>query len=221
MDAKLFPEVQLPTRHAARGAPSAPGAFHAARMVRGDVQARAYISDSQPAGRYIAKDVFEGDDVPLLPRILLDHGFLHGECLTVRGRTVADNLWQVMWNEDQFLVRPAGKPLAATSGAVGLRGNLAPKGVPGKVAGMAGLQFTGPARCFDGEEARFGAVNNKNYREGEVLVIRQVGSRGGPGMREILSPIATPYAAGEVGLACLGAATHFGGTAEKTCYADL
>src|SRR5690242_15039543 len=155
-----------------------------------------YIADLKPGGRYVAKDMFEAGGVPLLMKTLLDHGFLHGDCITVTGRTIAENLKNVRWNPDQDVVHPADKPLSATGGVVGLKGNLAPEGAIVKVAGMADLKFTGPARCFDGEEARFDAVKKKKYKEGDVLVIRYEGPRGGPGMREMLSTTAALYGQG-------------------------
>ena len=157
-----------------------------------------YIADLKPGGRYVAKDWFEAGGVPLLMKTLLDHGFLHGDCMTVTGRTIAENLKSVKWNSDQDVVRPADKPLLATGGVVGLKGNLAPDGAIVKVAGMAKdhLTFTGPARCFDGEEACFEAVKEKKYKEGEVFVIRYEGPRGGPGMREMLSTTAALYGQG-------------------------
>src|ERR1700720_1516342 len=155
-----------------------------------------YIADLKPAGRYVAKDLFEAGGVPLMLKTLLDHGFLHGECMTVNGRTIADNLKRVTWNSEQDVVRPADRPLTATGGVVGLRGNLAPEGAIVKVAGMEKLQFAGPAHCFDGEEACFEAVKNRKYREGEVLVIRYEGPKGGPGMREMLTTTAALYGQG-------------------------
>jgi dihydroxy-acid dehydratase len=155
-----------------------------------------YIADLKPGGRYVAKDMFEAGGVPLLMKTLLDQGFLHGDCLTVTGRTIAENLKNVRWNPDQDVVHPAEKPLLATGGVVGLKGNLAPEGGIVKIAGMKKLQFTGPARCFDGEEACFDAVKNRTYKEGEVLVIRYEGPRGGPGMREMLSTTAALYGQG-------------------------
>jgi dihydroxy-acid dehydratase len=155
-----------------------------------------YIADLKPGGRYVAKDMFEAGGVPLLMKTLLDHGFLHGECLTVTGRTIADNLRSVKWNDAQDVVHPADKPMLATGGVVGLKGNLAPEGAIVKVAGMERLRFSGPARCFDGEEACFDAVKNKKYREGEVLVIRYEGPKGGPGMREMLATTAALYGQG-------------------------
>ncbi len=155
-----------------------------------------YIADLKPGGRYVAKDMFEVGGIPLLMKTLLDHGYLHGDCLTVTGRTIAENMKSVKWNPDQDVVRSAGEPLTKTGGVVGLKGNLAPAGAIVKVAGMANQKFTGPARCFDGEEACFEAVRKKNYKEGEVLVIRYEGPRGGPGMREMLSTTAALYGQG-------------------------
>jgi dihydroxy-acid dehydratase len=155
-----------------------------------------YIADLKPGGRYVAKDMFEAGGVPLLMKTLLDHGFLHGDCLTVTGRTIAENLKSVKWNDDQDVVRLANKPILATGGVVGLKGNLAPDGAIVKVAGMERLRFSGPARCFDDEEACFEAVKNKTYREGEVLVIRYEGPKGGPGMREMLATTAALYGQG-------------------------
>ena len=155
-----------------------------------------YIADLKPGGRYVAKDMFEVGGIPLLMKTLLDHGFLHGDCMTVTGRTIAENMEAVRWNPDQDVVRPANNPITPTGGVVGLRGNLAEEGAIVKVAGMASLRFVGPARCFDSEEEGFAAVASKNYREGDVLVIRYEGPRGGPGMREMLSTTAALYGQG-------------------------
>ncbi|CAO4143422.1 dihydroxy-acid dehydratase [Methylorubrum thiocyanatum] len=157
-----------------------------------------YIADLKPGGRYVAKDMFEVGGIPLLMKTLLDHGYLHGDCLTVTGRTIAENLAKVAWNPDQDVVRPADQPITVTGGVVGLRGNLAPEGAIVKVAGMPAEKqvFTGPARVFDGEEACFEAVQNRTYKPGEVLVIRYEGPKGGPGMREMLSTTAALYGQG-------------------------
>jgi len=156
-----------------------------------------YIADLKPSGRYVAKDMFEAGGVPLLMKTLLDHGFLHGECMTVTGRTIADNLKNVKWNPDQDVIRTADKPISPNGGVVGLKGNLAPEGAIVKVAGLKKLQFSGPARCFDTEEECFDAVSERRYKEGDVLVIRYEGPRGGPGMREMLSTTAALYGQGE------------------------
>jgi dihydroxy-acid dehydratase len=176
-----------------------------------------YIADLKPSGRYVAKDMFEAGGVPLLLKTLLDHGFLHGECLTVTGRTLAENLKSVKWNEGQDVVRPADKPLSPTGGVIGLKGNLAPDGAIVKVAGMERLRFSGPARCFDGEEACFEAVKNKKYREGDVLVIRYEGPKGGPGMREMLSTTAALYGQGMGGKVALITDGRFSGATRGFC----
>ncbi len=176
-----------------------------------------YIADLKPGGRYVAKDLFEAGGVPLLMKTLLDHGFLHGDCITVTGRTVAENLKRVTWNSDQDVVLPADKPLSVTGGVVGLKGNLAPAGAIVKVAGMANLKFTGPARCFDGEEACFEAVKNKTYREGDVLVIRYEGPKGGPGMREMLATTAALYGQGMGGKVALITDGRFSGATRGFC----
>jgi dihydroxy-acid dehydratase len=157
-----------------------------------------YIADLKPGGRYVAKDLFEAGGIPLVLKALLDGGFLHGDCMTVTGRTMAQNLASVKWNDDQDVVRRTAQPITATGGVVGLRGNLAPEGAIVKVAGMPADRqtFRGPARCFDGEEACFEAVKNRQYKEGEVLVIRYEGPKGGPGMREMLSTTAALYGQG-------------------------
>jgi dihydroxy-acid dehydratase len=165
-----------------------------------------YIADLKPSGRYVAKDMFEAGGVPLLMRTLLDHGFLHGDCLTVTGRTIAENLKSVKWNPDQV---------------VGLKGDLAPEGAIVKVAGMERLQFSGPARCFDGEEACFEAVKNRQYAEGDVLVIRYEGPKGGPGMREMLSTTAALYGQGMGAKVALVTDGRFSGATRGFCVGHI
>ncbi len=155
-----------------------------------------YIADLKPAGRFVAKDLFEAGGIPLLMKTLLEHGYLHGDQLTVTGRTIAENLAKVKWNPDQQVVYPANAPISPTGGVVGLRGSLAPDGGIVKIAGLKNLKFRGPARCFDCEEDAFAAVSARRYREGEVLVIRYEGPKGGPGMREMLSTTAALYGQG-------------------------
>src|ERR1700722_8174515 len=176
-----------------------------------------YIADLKPGGRYVAKDLFEAGGVPLLMKTLLDHGFLHGECMTVTGRSMAENMKSVAWNDDQDVVRPADRPLLATGGVVGLTGNLAPEGAIVKVAGMDNVKFTGPARCFDGEESCFDAVKNRKYSEGEVLVIRYEGPKGGPGMREMLATTAALYGQGMGGKVALITDGRFSGATRGFC----
>jgi dihydroxy-acid dehydratase len=180
-----------------------------------------YIADLKPGGRYVAKDLFEAGGIPLLMKTLLDHGYLHGECITVTGRTLAENMKRVKWNKDQDVVRPADKPLLETGGVVGLKGNLAPEGAIVKVAGMESLQFYGPARCFDGEEACFDAVKKRKYKEGEVLVIRYEGPKGGPGMREMLSTTAALYGQGMGGKVALITDGRFSGATRGFCIGHI
>jgi dihydroxy-acid dehydratase len=161
--------------------------------------------------------MFEVGGIPLLMKTLLDHGYLHGDCMTVTGRTIAENLKSVKWNPDQDVVYPADKPITATGGVVGLKGNLAPEGAIVKVAGMSELKFTGPARCFDGEEACFEAVRKKTYKEGDVLVIRYEGPKGGPGMREMLSTTAALYGQGMGGKVALITDGRFSGATRGFC----
>jgi dihydroxy-acid dehydratase len=157
-----------------------------------------YIADLKPGGKYVAKDLFEVGGIPLLMKSLLDGGFLHGDCMTVTGRTIAENMKSVKWNPDQDVIYPVSNPITKTGGVVGLKGNLAPEGAIVKVAGMAADKqvFTGPARCFDTEEECFQAVKTRQYKEGDVLVIRYEGPKGGPGMREMLSTTAALYGQG-------------------------
>jgi len=176
-----------------------------------------YIADLKPGGRYVAKDMFEVGGIPLLMKTLLDNGHLHGECMTVTGRTIAENLKSVKWNPDQDVVYPADKPITVTGGVVGLKGNLAPEGAIVKVAGMKTLKFTGPARCFDGEEACFEAVKTRNYQEGDVFVIRYEGPKGGPGMREMLSTTAALTGQGTGGKVALITDGRFSGATRGFC----
>ena len=176
-----------------------------------------YIADLKPGGRYVAKDMFEAGGIPLLMKTLLDHGFLHGDCLTVTGRTIAENLEAVRWNPRQDVVRAADTPISPTGGVVGLKGNLAPEGAIVKVAGMAELRFSGPARCFDSEEACFEAVAKRAYQEGEVLVIRYEGPRGGPGMREMLATTAALYGQGMGAKVALITDGRFSGATRGFC----
>jgi dihydroxy-acid dehydratase len=176
-----------------------------------------YIADLKPGGRYVAKDMFEAGGIPLLMKTLLDHGYLHGDCMTVTGRTLAENMEKVQWNPDQDVVRPANKPITQNGGVVGLRGNLAPEGAIVKVAGMTSLKFSGPARCFDSEEECFEAVTHRNYREGEVLVIRYEGPKGGPGMREMLSTTAALYGQGMGNKVALITDGRFSGATRGFC----
>ena len=155
-----------------------------------------YCADLQPGGQYVAKDMYEAGGVYMLMKTLLAEGLLHGDCLTVTGKTLGENIDQVTWNPDQKVIYDARAPITPTGGVVGLRGTLAPDGAIVKVAGLHALQFEGPARCFDCEEDAFAAVEGRQIREGEVIVIRYEGPKGGPGMREMLATTAALYGLG-------------------------
>jgi len=155
-----------------------------------------YIADLKPGGKYVAKDMHEVGGVPVLMKTLLDAGYLHGDCITVSGKTIAENLADVVFPTDQDVIYPATNPITPTGGVVGLQGNLAPDGAIVKIAGMKKLAHTGPARVFECEDDCFAAVLKEDYAEGDVLVIRNEGPRGGPGMREMLSTTAALYGQG-------------------------
>lgn len=155
-----------------------------------------YIADLKPGGKYVAKDMHEAGGVYMLMKTMLAGGFLDGNCRTVTGKTLGENIDQVTWNPDQKVIYDVKTPLSPTGGVVGLRGTLAPEGAIVKVAGMHRLQFTGPARVFDCEEECFEAVENRQINEGEVIIIRYEGPKGGPGMREMLSTTAALYGLG-------------------------
>ncbi|MBC3941436.1 dihydroxy-acid dehydratase [Sphingomonas albertensis] len=155
-----------------------------------------YIADLKPGGKYVAKDMYEAGGVYMLMKTMLAGGFLNGDCLTVTGKSLGENIDQVTWNPDQKVIYDIKTPLTPTGGVVGLRGSLAPDGAIVKVAGMHRLQFSGPARVFDCEEDTFAAVEKREINEGEVIVIRYEGPKGGPGMREMLSTTAALYGLG-------------------------
>ncbi len=176
-----------------------------------------YIADLKPAGRYVAKDLYDVGGVPVLLKALLDGGFLHGDCLPVAGVTRAETLAHVVVPAGQDVVLPTSRPLSPTGGVVGLKGSLAPQGAIVKIAGLAALKFRGPARCFDSEEACFDAVSRRAYNEGDVLVIRYEGPRGGPGMREMLSTTAALYGQGTGGKVALITDGRFSGATRGFC----
>lgn len=155
-----------------------------------------YMADLKPGGNYVAKDMYEAGGIYMLMKSLMQEGMLHGDCMTVTGRTLGENIEKITWNPDQKVIHAASAPLSPTGGVVGLRGSLAPEGAIVKVAGMARLEFTGPAQVFDCEEDAFAAVEARQIREGSVVVIRYEGPKGGPGMREMLSTTAALYGLG-------------------------
>jgi dihydroxy-acid dehydratase len=155
-----------------------------------------YIGDLKPGGRYVAFDVYKIGGIPVIVKALLDAGLLHGDCLTVTGKSLADNHREVIFPKDQDVIRPVSDPISPTGGVVGLKGNLAPDGAIVKVAGMKELRFEGTALCFDCEEDAFAAVDQRAYKKGDVIIIRYEGPKGGPGMREMLSTTAALYGQG-------------------------
>ena len=155
-----------------------------------------YVADLKPGGKYVAKDMYDAGGVYMVMKTLLDGGFLDPSPMTVSGKTLGENIEEITWNPDQKVIYSFDKPLSPTGGVVGLKGSLAPDGAIVKVAGMHRLKFTGPARVFDCEEDCFAAVEARLIREGEVVVIRYEGPKGGPGMREMLSTTAALYGLG-------------------------
>jgi dihydroxy-acid dehydratase len=176
-----------------------------------------YIADLKPGGRYVMKDLYDIGGVPVLMKALFDGGYLHGDCITVTGKTIAENLRDVIVPKSQDVVRPTSAPLSPTGGVVVLKGNLAPQGAIVKVAGMKTLRFSGTALCFDCEEDAFAAVAQRRYKAGDVIVIRYEGARGGPGMREMLSTTAALYGQGVGETVALVTDGRFSGATHGFC----
>ncbi|MBD1203569.1 MAG: dihydroxy-acid dehydratase [Rhodobacteraceae bacterium] len=151
-----------------------------------------YFVNLRPGGDYVAKDMYEAGGVPVVMKELAKAGLLHLDCMTASGRTLGEELEQIKGEADGRVIHPIATPITATGGVVGLRGNLAPDGAIVKVAGMKPEEqvFTGPARVFECEEEAFEAVRKRAYKAGEVIVIRNEGPAGGPGMREMLATTA-------------------------------
>jgi len=151
-----------------------------------------YFVDLKPGGKYVAKDMYEAGGVPVVMKELRKLGLIHEDCLTATGRTMGEELDIVQREADGRVIYPAATPITPTGGVVGLKGNLAPDGAIVKVAGMSEEEqvFTGPARVFECEEDAFAAVKARQYKEGDVIVIRNEGPAGGPGMREMLATTA-------------------------------
>ena len=155
-----------------------------------------YIADLKPGGKYVAKDLHDIGGVPVLIKALLDGGLLHGDCLTVSGKTIAENHKDIVFPSDQDVIYKTSKPLSPVGGFVGLKGNLAPEGAIVKVAGLKRMKFNGKAKCFDGEQSALNAVLEKKIKVGDVVVIRYEGPKGSPGMPEMLSTTAAIYGQG-------------------------
>lgn len=155
-----------------------------------------YIADLKPGGQYVMRDLHDIGGVPMLMRALLDGGYLDGDCITVTGKTIGENLESVTFEVNQPIIRETSNPILPVGGVVGLRGSLAPEGAMVKIAGLENLQFRGPARVFECEEDAMSAVQSGQYEEGDVLVIRNEGPVGGPGMREMLAVTSAIYGQG-------------------------
>ncbi len=151
-----------------------------------------YFVNLRPGGEYVAKDLHEAGGVPVVMKELRKSGLLHEDCITASGKTLGEELDLIEREADGRVIHTVAKPITKTGGVVGLKGNLAPDGAIVKVAGMAAEEqvFTGPARVFECEEEAFEAVRRRDYAEGDVIVIRNEGPAGGPGMREMLSTTA-------------------------------
>ncbi len=151
-----------------------------------------YFVDLKPGGQYVAKDLYEAGGVPVVMKELRKAGLMHEDCITATGKTIGEELDLIEREADGRVIYPVDTPITPTGGVVGLKGNLAPEGAIVKVAGMSAEEqvFTGPARVFECEEDAFEAVKQRKYKEGEVIVIRNEGPAGGPGMREMLATTA-------------------------------
>jgi dihydroxy-acid dehydratase len=156
-----------------------------------------YLADLKPSGRYVMEDLHHVGGTPAVMKYLLEKGLLHGDCLTVTGKTVADNLRDLPGlSAGQKIIHPLESPIKATGHICILRGNLAPGGAVGKITGKEGLMFTGPAKVFDAEEDMLHALERHEITQGDVVVIRYEGPRGGPGMPEMLTPTSALMGAG-------------------------
>ena len=176
-----------------------------------------YLADLKPGGKYVAKDMWKAGGVPMLLKTLMDGGYIHGNCMTVTGKTMRENLKNVKFNTKQKVMRKYNNPLSPDGGVVGMKGNLAPEGAIVKVAGLKKLQFTGRARCFDTEEAAYKAVKNRKYKDGDIIIIRYEGPKGGPGMREMLQTTGAIYGQGKGEKVALITDGRFSGATRGFC----
>ena len=176
-----------------------------------------YLADLKPGGKYVAKDMWKAGGVPMLLKTLMDGGYIHGNCMTVTGKTMRENLKNVKFNTKQKVMRKYNNPLSPDGGVVGMKGNLAPEGAIVKVAGLKKLQFTGRARCFDTEESAYKAVKNRKYKDGDIIIIRYEGPKGGPGMREMLQTTGAIYGQGKGEKVALITDGRFSGATRGFC----
>ena len=176
-----------------------------------------YLADLKPGGKYVAKDMWKAGGVPMLLKTLMDGGYIHGDCMTVTGKTMRQNLKNVKFNPKQTVLLKYNNPLSQDGGVVGLKGNLAPEGAIVKIAGLKKLQFTGRAKCFDTEESAFKSVQSKKYKDGDIIIIRYEGPKGGPGMREMLQTTGAIYGQGKGEKVALITDGRFSGATRGFC----
>lgn len=156
-----------------------------------------YLADLKPSGKFVQEDLHSIGGTPAVMKYLLEEGFLHGDCLTVTGKPLAENVSSLPGlKQGQTIVRPISDPIKPTGHIQILFGNLAPEGAVAKITGKEGLKFSGPARCFDSEEAMLRALEEKKIAKGDVIIIRYEGPKGGPGMPEMLTPTSAIMGAG-------------------------
>jgi dihydroxy-acid dehydratase len=156
-----------------------------------------FLADLKPSGRFVMEDLHAIGGTPAVMKLLLEYGYLNGDCLTVTGKTVAENLAELPGlAEDQDLIRPVVNPIKKTGHIQILRGNLAPEGAVAKITGKEGEQFSGPARVYDSEEDMLASLERKEIQKGDVVIIRYEGPKGGPGMPEMLTPTSAIMGAG-------------------------
>ena len=177
-----------------------------------------HFVDLMPGGKYTAFDVHKVGGIPVILKALLEAGLLHGDCMTVTGKTHAENLKDVkVPGKEQDVLKPVSEPIRKTGGLKWLRGTFSPEGAVIKVAGLKKLQHTGPARCFDGEEACMAAVQAQEIKSGDVVIIRYEGPKGGPGMREMLAVTAAIMGQGLGYDVCLITDGRFSGGTRGLC----
>ena len=176
-----------------------------------------YLADLKPGGKYVAKDMWKAGGVPMILKTLFEGGYIHGNCMTVTGKTMKENLKKVRFNSKQKVMRKHNNPLSPDGGVVGLKGNLAPEGAIVKIAGLKKLYFTGKARCFDTEESAYSAVQKGKYKDGDIIVIRYEGPKGGPGMREMLQTTGSIYGQGKGEKVALITDGRFSGATRGFC----
>jgi dihydroxy-acid dehydratase len=156
-----------------------------------------YLADLKPSGKYVFEDLHNIGGIPAVMKFLLEHGMIAGDCLTVTGRTVAENLRDLPGlTAGQEIICPLDRPIKSSGHLQILKGNLAPEGSVAKITGKEGLRFSGPARCYDSEELMLAALERNEIGKGDVVVIRYEGPKGGPGMPEMLTPTSAVMGAG-------------------------